>query len=412
MKKWIIGLVAGGALAAGGFALFADDINSARAALEYQGLFKPDVIDENFRTMYEKYSSVKVSKGDAVYELPENFHDDALPLEYEYEGETKNLKDFLKNTQATGVAVLHKGKLVYEMYDRGNTRESRCLLMSVSKSMASFLIGVAYEAGDIESLNDQVIKYVPSLKGSAYDGATVQDVLEMSSGARWDEDYSRIDSDIVQSIIASKTGSLDAFTASVPREFEPGTYNRYSSIDTHALGMILRGATGKPYRDYFEEKLWSRLGAEDDMYLQIDAVGEPIAYGGVNARLRDMVRFGKLYLDGGVNHKGERLVSENWIKTSTTPDSPRLAPGANNPQSSNRYGYKYQWWTPHHPDGEDFMALGIYGQFIYVNPARDVVIARTSAYQDFTVDGGYMLYETIVAFQQVARYLSPDSDES
>lgn len=410
MNKIVIGSVAALITAVVAYTVFQEDILHARTALEYKALFEPDSIDQNFRSLPSKYDSVTVKRAGPIYALPEKFNDDAIPETFVYEGEERRFDEFMDRTQATGLAVLHNGDLVYEKYYRGNSRDSRAILMSVSKSMASFLIGCAYEDGDIESIDDQVIKYVPALRGTAYDGATIKDVLEMSSGVRWNEDYASMDSDIVQSIIASRIGSLDDFTASVPREHSPGTYNRYASIDTHALGMVLRGATGKSYEAYFEEKLWSKLGAEDDAQLLVDAEGEPIVYGGVNVRLRDMIRFGELYLDGGVNHLGERLISEDWVQTSTRPDSPRLMPGVDNPESDAGYGYKYQWWTPLEADGNDYMALGIYGQSIYVNPKRNVVIARTSAYQNYTVDGGHMLYETLLGFQQIARHLSPEPD--
>ncbi|MEM6485040.1 MAG: serine hydrolase [Pseudomonadota bacterium] len=388
--------------------IFSDELRLLKAVYDYKAMFEPEVIDESFRSMEVALPSIVVSRSDEVYDLRENFQADVLPEHFEYEGEVKNLQDSLRDTQATGIAVLHNGELVYESYARGNTRETRAIQMSVSKSMMSFMIGVAFEAGDIDSLEDPVIKYAPSLAGSAYDGTSIKNVLEMSSGVRWNEDYGSVFSDIARSTIASLAGSLDEFTASVPREFEPGTFNRYASIDTHALSMVLRGATGQSYAENFREKLWSRIGAEDDAGILVDGIEEPVAYGGVNIRLRDMVRFGELYLNGGVNYRGERLVSNDWIAASTQPDSPRLAPGIDNPDSDSGFGYKYQWWTPLFPDGDDYMALGIYGQFIYVNPARDVVIARTSAYKNYTVDGGYMLHESVTAFQAIARHLSPD----
>ena len=408
MKKSTLFLSGCAAILGAAGLYFSDDIRAFKTALDYRTMYEPNRLAESFRSMHEQLPAVIAAAPDEVYHLTENFRNDALPKTYIYEGKTKDTLNSFKETQATGVAILHKGELIYEAYFGGNTRNTRAIQHSVSKSMVSFLIGVAYEEGDIESLDDQVIKYAPALEGSAYDGATIKNVLEMSSGVRWNEDYASVTSDISRSVVAFLSGSLDEFTASVPREFEPGTYNRYSSIDTHALSMILRGATRKSFKDYFEEKLWSRIGAEDSAALLTDTVNEPIAYGGVNIRLRDMIRFGELYLNGGVNFKGERLVSEDWVKTSTRPDVPRLLPGADNPQSNTSYGYKYQWWTPLNRDGHDFMALGIYGQIIYVNPARDIVIARTSAYQDYLVDGGYMLYESIVAFQEIAKYLSPD----
>jgi CubicO group peptidase (beta-lactamase class C family) len=399
-------------IGAGAISYFWNDIRVLMSLREYVQIFAPDKIDENFRNLYEKERSIQVPRSGPVYALNENLSADVLPETYDFEGETRNVRELLERSQTTGLAILHDGVLIHEEYNRGNKRESLAIQMSVSKGMASFLIGVALEDGAIDSVDDLVTKYVPELIGSAYEGVTLKQVLEMSSGVRWSEDYGRLDSDLVQSVVAMRLGSLDEFTASVPRENEPGTYNRYASIDTHVLGMVLRGATGRPYKDYFEEKLWSRLGAEDDAYLLVDTKDEPLVFGGVNIRLRDMVRFGELYLNGGRNFLGEQLVSENWVRTSTTPDALRLQPMVDNPESDSAFGYKYQWWIPLYPDGNDYSAIGIYGQFIYINPARKIVIAKTSAYTNYTVDGGMMNHETLVALQAMARHVSPsETDE-
>ncbi|MEL7545984.1 MAG: serine hydrolase [Pseudomonadota bacterium] len=404
IKYGLLGLLV---IGAGAISYFWNDIRVLMSLREYVQIFAPDKIDENFRNLYEKERSIQVPRSGPVYALNENLSADVLPETYDFEGETRNVRELLERSQTTGLAILHDGVLIHEEYNRGNTRESLAIQMSVSKGMASFLIGVALENGAIDSVDDLVTKYVPELIGSAYEGVTLKQVLEMSSGVRWSEDYGRLDSDLVQSVVAMRLGSLDEFTASVPRENEPGTYNRYASIDTHVLGMVLRGATGKPYRDYFEEKLWSRLGAEDDAYLLVDTKDEPLVFGGVNIRLRDMVRFGELYLNGGRNFLGQQLVSENWVKTSTTPDAPRLQPMVDNPESDSAFGYKYQWWIPLYPDGDDYSAIGIYGQFIYINPARKIVIVKTSAYTNYTVDGGMMNHETLVALQAISRHVSP-----
>ncbi|MEL7540423.1 MAG: serine hydrolase, partial [Pseudomonadota bacterium] len=290
IKYGLLGLLV---IGAGAISYFWNDIRVLMSLREYVQIFAPDKIDENFRNLYEKERSIQVPRSGPVYALNENLSADVLPETYDFEGETRNVRELLERSQTTGLAILHDGVLIHEEYNRGNTRESLAIQMSVSKGMASFLIGVALENGAIDSVDDLVTKYVPELIGSAYEGVTLKQVLEMSSGVRWSEDYGRLDSDLVQSVVAMRLGSLDEFTASVPRENEPGTYNRYASIDTHVLGMVLRGATGKPYRDYFEEKLWSRLGAEDDAYLLVDTKDEPLVFGGVNIRLRDMVRFGE-----------------------------------------------------------------------------------------------------------------------
>lgn len=395
-------------LVAGTTAIFWQDIREVRALREYAAIFEPDVIDENFRSFYKKYPSIGIKRAGPVYELPVSLRGDALPETYIYQDQEENLQQFLLDTQTSGLLVMHGDDVVYENYWRGDTAEDHHIVMSISKSMASMLVGVAVADGLID-VGDQVTKYVPQLIGSAYDGVTIKNLLEMASGVRWSEDYGRLDSDLVQSIVAMLLGSLDDYALTLEREREPGTYNHYASMDTHILGMVLRGATGMPYQQYFEEKLWSRLGAESDVKMLVDAVGEPLVYGGVNIRLRDMARFGKLYLNEGRNFAGEQLVPASWVKASTTPDAPMLMPMADNPQSSSGFGYKYQWWIPFTPDGDDFAAIGIYGQFVYVNPKRNVVIAKTSSYLDYTKDGGWMNHETLVAMQAIAQHLTPDS---
>lgn len=385
---------------------FSQDIRMVATLYDYQKTFDPDVMDHNFRSMYERQNAIRIVRPNDVYELSEKLDSVSLPDTYVFEGEKKDLKTLLENTQTTGFAVFHKGQLVYEMYDRGNTPDSLSLMASVSKGMASFLVGVALEEGDIKSVDDLVTDYVPALEKTAYEGVTLKNVLEMSSGVQWVEDFGDLNSELVQSIVAMRLGSLDQFTAGVPREFSPGTYHRYASIDTHVVGMVLRAATGKPYSDYLSEKLWSRIGAQADAYLLTDSVNEPLVYGGMNITLRDMVRFGALYLHKGRNLRGQQLVSEDWIKISTTPDEPRLMPGADNPQSASPDGYKYQWWIPANRQDSEYTGLGAFGQVLYIDPDADLVIAKTSAYQNYTVDGDRMFEETVAACQSIARYLA------
>lgn len=408
MNKIKAGLTVTALLLIGSISFFWQDIQEIRALQEYAGNFEPDVIDENFRTFHHKYPSTTIEREGPVYELPISLKEDALPETYQFGDQSLNLEEFLERSQTTGMAIMHGGRVIYENYRRGNTKTDRNMMASVSKSMASMLVGTAVDDGLID-VNDQVTKYAPVLKGSAYDGVTVKDALEMSSGVQWVEDTGDLNSELVRSLVAMLLGSLDEFTLTLERAHEPGTYHHYASMDTHVLGMVLRGATGMPYEEYFHEKLWSKLGAEADAEMIVDSTGQPLAYGGVNIRLRDMIRFGKLYLDEGRNHLGEQIVSSDWVKVSTKPDAPRLMPMVDNPNSSTGFGYKHQWWIPLEPDNGDYSAIGIYGQFVYINPKRDIVIAKTSAYVDYPVSGGMMNHETLNAFQSIAKHISPDT---
>ena len=276
--------------------------------------------------------------------------------------------------------------------------------MSVAKSVVSFLMGTALADGNISSLQDPVDIYAKTLKGSGYEGVTIKNVLQMSSGVRFNEDYGDLKSDIVRLVAAFTSGSVNEFVATLPNELEPGTFNRYVSADTQVLAMVLQGATGKSLTEYGEEKLWSRLGTEYDAYWLTDTKGMEMSFGGLNAALRDYARFGLLYLNEGRNFNGEQLVPAEWVKASVTPDAPYLMPGKNNPGSDWPMGYGYQWWIPENPEG-DFAAIGIYGQFIYVHPTYNVVIAKTSAYVDYNNTGDEMEFESMEAFRGIAKGL-------
>lgn len=406
MKKWLLlFIITATALTA----YFYQDLRELQALNQYSNAFKADSIDQNFRSFHQQYPSISIPRSGPVYTFTRSGKTAQLPQKFNYDGETREIQDWLTRSHTTGMAIYKDGKLVYENYHRGNDENTQAIIMSVSKSMTSMLIGVALEEGKINSIEDPVVKYVPALIGSGYDnGVSIKHVLQMSSGVRWNEDYASLDSDLVRSVVATLLGSLDEFSASIPNEKPPGSYNRYASIDTQVLGMVLRGATGVSYQEYFEKKLWSKLGAEQDAKILVDAVGEPVVYGGVNITLRDMLRFGKLYLEQGVNHLGEQLVSPAWIKASTIAQDDHVKPGINNPNSDSGFGYGYQWWLPLQPD-DDYSAIGIYGQFIYISPKHNIVIAKTSAYPNYTIDGGYMNHESLLAFQAIARQLSSQS---
>ncbi|CAM5644453.1 serine hydrolase [Mycolicibacterium aubagnense] len=384
----------------GGF-IFRQKIKELHAVYTYANAFKPNVIDENFRSLYKLYPAVRVEHGSEVSELPKA--ERALPETYVSAGETRKTADWIERTQTTGLLVIKDGKIIHEEYRRGNNAGTQSIAMSVSKSTISFLVGNAVADGLIR-LEDPVEKYAPLLAEGGYKGVTVKNVLQMSSGIGFNEDYGDLNSDIVRYIIQILTGSVKDFTAHLKSERPQGTVNRYVSADTQVLGMILEGATGKSLPDYFKERLWSRLGPEADAYWLIDQKQEALAAGGLNAVLRDYARFGLLYLNEGRNWKGEQIVPAEWVHASVTPDAPYLMPGREDPAAGIPFGYGYQWWIPGKPQG-DFAAIGIYGQFIYVNPARGVVIAKTSAYADYNNSGGAMEYETIDAFQAIANAL-------
>lgn len=401
--RWALRIVIAIAVvvAIGAFA-FRKQIAEYRAAFQYAWLFEPGVIDQNFRSLFVQYPSVKVVRGVAASDLPKQ--EKPLPESFVFNGETRKIADFIDRTQTTGLIVLKDGVIVHEAYARGNTADTQSIAMSLSKSAVSFLVGNAVADGLI-NLDDPVEKYAPLLAEGGYKGVKVKNVLQMSSGIGFNEDYGDLSSDIVRYIIQIVTGSVNDFTAHLKNEAPQGTINRYVSADTQVLGMVLEGATKKPLALYFGERLWSKLGAQADAYWLVDQKGEAIAAGGLNAVLRDYARVGQLYLDEGRNFAGEQIVPADWVRASITPDAPHLMPGRDDGHGGKLPGYGYQWWIPAKRGGNEFLGIGIYGQFIYVNPERRVVIAKTSAYANYNEDGETMEVETIAAFQAIANGL-------
>jgi CubicO group peptidase (beta-lactamase class C family) len=383
-------------------AVFWKDIQEIRGAMDYANTFDPDTIVENFRSLYKKYPSTTVKRSGPVYELPEKHR--KLPETYVYEGETKKISDWIKHTDTTGLIVIKDGVVVFENYYDGNEKSTLSISMSVAKSFVSFLIGVALEEGQIVDLQDPVDTYAPELKGSGYEGVSLKNVLQMSSGIRFTEDYGDLKSDIVRLVVSFTTGSLNEFIANLTNERKPGTFNQYVSADTQVLSMVLKGATNKSLTEYMQAKLWSHLGAEYNAKWLTDPDGTELAFGGLNAALRDYARFGLLYLNQGRNFQGKQLVPASWVDASVTPDAPHLMPGRDNPGSDWPMGYGYQWWIPENPQG-DYTAIGIYGQFIYVHPGHNVVIAKTSAYVDYNNSGDEMEFESVEAFRAIAEGL-------
>lgn len=341
----------------------------------YDGALTPDLAVNTFRNIHRLFPSRIIAAGDTPSGLPvaerqlEN-------VTAEIDGQSYDLYDFLAGNSVTGMIVLKDGEVAYETYQRGNTERTRWMSMSIAKSITSTLVGAAIEDGHIESLDDRVIDHVPALEGSAYEGVTVRDVLMMSSGVRWNETYTDPDSDrrdLLRAQVSQEPGAAMAVMAALPRAAEPGTVNNYSTGETQVLGEIVRGAVGRPLAEYLSERIWVPYGMEADATWWLDSPdGVEIGGSGIGATLRDYARFGQFFLDGGVID-GERVLPEGWTEEAGTPKT--LADG-------EALDYGYMWWTgwtePSIADGA-YMAIGIQGQYLYLNPAKNVVIAVTAA---------------------------------
>ncbi|WP_298434410.1 serine hydrolase [uncultured Jannaschia sp.] len=329
-------------------------------------LFAPDRIVSNFSNMDAAFLSTPVSTGPGT-PLPRGL-EVALP---------EGAEDWIADRAVTGLVVLHDGAITHESYYLGTTEDDLRISWSVAKSFLSLLTGILVEEGAL-SLADPVTRHAPRLVGTAYDGATVEDVLQMESGVTFDEDYFDRDSDINRmGRTVALGGALDDFTAALTETNRtPGGEMRYVSIDTHVIGMVLRGATGRSIPDLLDEHLMGPLGIGAS-YFVTDGAGVAFVLGGLNMTTRDYAKMGAMVERGG--RVGDvQVVPEAWIDASTVP-SANTAPGG--------MQYGYQWWMPRDARPGEILAQGVYGQFVYIDRLRDVVIAVNGADLGFRGEG-------------------------
>ncbi|MEN3794109.1 serine hydrolase [Fulvimarina sp. MAC3] len=342
----------------------------------YDGRLLPDIQVRTFRNIDKLFPTRTVKAGDTPHPLPDGEPADLTDLEFTVGDERYDLFETMSVNRISGLLVLKDGKIVFEDYELGNDRDTRWMSMSVVKSIVSTLIAAAIADGSIESIDDPLSKYMPELEDSAYGPVTVAQLLTMSSGVQWNETYTDPSSDRREMLdlqIAQEPGAILDFMASLPRATEPGTVWNYSTGETSVASELVAAATGMTVSDYLSEKIWKPYGMESDATWWLDAPdGVEIGGSGLSATLRDYARFGQFVLEGGVID-GERVVPEGWF------------PAAGQPREigGKMTEYGQMWWPvakgEAFKDDEAFAAIGIFGQHVYINPARNVVIAMWAA---------------------------------
>ena len=340
---------------------------------------------ETYLKMNEYFDTKEIYNSDDFFMFPER-KQVILPNEFKYENKLFNTQKYLDSSYTQGFLVLHEDSITFESYYLGQNKNTRHISWSVAKSFISALMGIAIDEGFIKSIEDNVEKYLPELSKSGYNGVKIRELLQMSSGIKFDETYSDINSDINRYWRGFVLGeSQDAFASTLKNKITPGTFNHYVSINTHVLGMIIVKTTGKSLTEYLEEKIWKIIGMEYNGYWLVDGEGMEMALGGLNATLRDYTKMGKLFLDSG-RWKGLQIVPEEWVLESTSINGEHLEAKSINSAHPN-IGYGYQWWIPgnsqKYGNEEEFMAIGIYNQFIYVNRSTKTVIVKNSANKNY-----------------------------
>jgi len=341
----------------------------------YDGTLYPDIQVQTFRNIERLFPTRTVRRSTHVYPLPKS----EAPLkgvEFTSAGKKYDMYDYMSLNRVSGLLILKDGKIAFERYELGNNEATRWMSMSVVKSIASTLVGVAIKDGYIKSIDDPVTKYLPALAGSAYAGVTIRNLLQMASGVKWDETYTNRASDrrrMLELQLSGKPGSILELMATLGRAGDPGTIWNYNTGETYVVGELIHAAVKRPVAQYLSERIWSKFGMESDATWWLESPnGQEIGGSGLSATLRDYGRFGLFVMNHGIVGE-EKILPEDWISEA----------GTSKIIGGKKVNYGYMWWIPDasaNPVHEGaFLARGIFGQSIYINPAANVVAVVWSA---------------------------------
>jgi len=341
----------------------------------YDGVLSPDMAVTTFRNIHRLFPSRRIPA--STHPRPLLPAEEPLgSLVVAEDGVRYGIEEFAEANRVSALLVLQHGRIKLERYRYGNTERTRWMSMSVAKSVTSTLFGAALRDGKILSLDDPVTGYVPELMGTAYEGVSIRDVLMMASGVRWRETYTDPTSDrrrLLEAQIAQRPGGAIEVMSGLGRAAEPGTVNRYSTGETQIAGEVLYRALGGPLSDYLHDEIWEPYGMEADATWWLESPGGvEIGGSGFSAVLRDYGRLGQFILEGGVID-GTRVLPDGWVEEA---GSPKVLEGG------TPLDYGYLWWTATSEAGRRdgaFSGEGIHGQFLYINPAVDLVIVIWSA---------------------------------
>ena len=368
----------------------------------------------SFSNWRQFFPTLPLHRGDApVHAIPRAERDDIDALTFTPLGSNKAMswKEALASNYTDAIIVLHKGKIVYERYLGVTTPASQHIAFSVTKSYIGTLAASLAAEGKLDP-DKLVTDYVPELADSGFAGATVRQVMDMTTGIAFDETYTNPDADIIRHARAGRAAPRradydgpDGFLAFLPtigKQGEHGERFTYRTANSDALGWIIARAAGVPVRDQLEQRFWSKLSMEQDAALVVDAQGTPFAGGGLMLSLRDMARFGEMMRRGG-KWNGQQVVPAAAIADITKGGG--KAEFAKNGAYPTLPGWSYrnQWWVSHNNHGA-YMARGIHGQAIYIDPKAEMVIARFASHP---VAGNVAIDPTsIPAYEALGRLLA------
>lgn len=389
MRKWIIGILV--VLVAAGSIFWATaDKDMRRLILNIPT--NRDVLfwsipqrDAAFRAMDRIPLLAKsriISTGKDVYTLPKG-----APLDVGIDVDA-----YMKDQRAAGLVIIQDGKIRLEKYGLDFSGNGRWTSFSVAKSFTSTLVGATIKDGYIKSIDDKVSDYIPDLKGSVYDDVTIKQLLTMTSGVKWNEDYADSKSDVALFNAHKAESGVDvtvSYMRKLKREVPPGTKWVYKTGETNLIGVLVSSATKKNLSDYLSEKVWRPFGMEQNASWLLGSTGHEISGCCMQALTRDFARFGLFILDGGIA-EGKSVLPDGWIAEATTKHADT---------GQAEFGYGYQWWTMN--DGS-YAARGIFGQGIFIDPKLKLVIASNSNWPHATdSQGGNQAAKRVLFYKQV-----------
>ncbi len=389
MKKWILGILLVLAAAAGGFWVSADkDMKRLVSNLptDTNVLFwSIPQRDAAFRTMDRIPVLAKaniIEAGDDVFPMPKG-----TPLDVGVDVDA-----YMDAQRTAGLVIVHNGQIRLEKYGLDFSGDGKWTSFSVAKSFTSTLVGAAIKDGYIKSIDDKVSTYIPDLKGSVYDDVSIKQLLTMTSGVKWNEDYGDKNSDVARFNAHKAEDGMDvtvSYMRKLPREAPAGTKWVYKTGETNLIGLLVSQATKKTLSQYLSEKIWAPFGMEQDASWLLGPTGHEISGCCIQASTRDYARMGLFMLGGGMAG-GQSVLPDGWIAAATTKQ-------ADIGEAENGYGY--QWWTVN--DGS-YAAQGIFGQGIFIDPKRNLVIASNSNWPQATDrQGGDQAQKRAIFYKQV-----------
>ncbi|WP_370971649.1 serine hydrolase domain-containing protein [Enterobacter wuhouensis] len=370
-----------------------------------------------FRNDYRNYAGDVFRHGNATPLLAAE-----KPLtdaRYQVNGKTYSLQDYLKRQNVSGMLVLKDGKVAFKYLGEGNTDSTLWTSRSVGKSVVSALVGVAIKEGKIHSLDDLITRYEPDLKGTAWDGVTLKQLITHTSGVAWNEDYTNPNSDFAQlTECEARPGTYDCvrkLVSGLRREHPAGEHWSYSSGGAWLLGDVLERATGMTLAAYLEQSIWQPYGMASDGVWHAYSKGQhDVGAHGFNATLEDWGRFGEFIRHNGTLPNGKQILPDGWVK-----ESSRWTRAAGSVSGAHPQGlYGYQWWNNEVPVNAanvqpsaqaslkgSLWALGIFGQMIMVNPAENLTIVQWSTWPQAEPSFSAQPLEASLMFSAIANAL-------